>query len=153
MVAAFLSESAECMGSCYFEQYWGLFIERREAWGYQWQLCDYLTCLSTVGTFEVNSGLCELTVIIAMSLLHIQWYIWFSSGFSDKNEKFNLYDVIIFDAHWVMCMSFFPTTSVLFCPVIPHSHYLHRFLSGWQIQVSFFIVEITQRGPKIHWVI
>lgn len=61
---------------------------------------------ATVATFEVNSGLYELTVIIAMSLLHIQWYIWFSSGFSDKNEKFNLYDVIIFGAHWVMCMSF-----------------------------------------------
>lgn len=38
---------------------------------------------------------------------YIQWYIWFSSGFSDKNGKYNLYDVIIFDAHWVTCMSFF----------------------------------------------
>lgn len=136
MVAAFLTESAECMGSRYFEQNWGLFIWRREAWRYQWQFCGCLKCWASVATFEVNSGLCELTVIIAMSLLHIWWYIWFSSGFSDKNEKFNLYDVIIFNAHWVMCMSFFRTISVLLCPVIPHSH--HWFLSGQQIQVSFF---------------
>lgn len=31
-----------------------------------------VTIVATVATFEVNPGLCEWTVIIAMSLLHIQ---------------------------------------------------------------------------------
>lgn len=57
IVAAIFIESAECMGSCYCEWYWGLFNKRRAAWGNQWHCMTTRKLKATVDTFEVNSGL------------------------------------------------------------------------------------------------
>lgn len=48
---------------------------------------------------------------------------------------------------------FFPMTSVLFCPVIPHSqkNFTHVISVRFsKFKCLFFIVETTQRGPKMH---
>lgn len=61
-----------------------------------------------------------------------------------------MYDVIIFDAHWVMRMSSFLTTSVLLCPVIPRSLSLHRccFFQVGKFKCLFLLLKLQNVDQK-----
>lgn len=59
------------MGSCCYEQYCRLFMFEGRPKG-TGDDCDYFLLV----TFEVSPGLCDLMVIIAMSLLHTYIYTY-----------------------------------------------------------------------------
>lgn len=104
------------------------------------QVVGWICYEPVIHIYYTHICVCACVNMCVYTHTHTQWYIWFSSGFSDKNEKFNLYDVIIFDAHWVTCFILWHqySSAQSFLSHINFTRVFFFFLSGWQIQVSCF---------------